>query len=75
MADELRFEDELNSLIDHDPFVPFTILVASGDRYRITGPKQVLVGDSMVVIVPPKSTMSFFRKSQIVGVEVEEPAV
>ena len=75
MAEDLRFDSELNDLLDRDPFVPFTIVVASGDRYKVTGPRQVAMGENVIVIVPPKSTHVFFRKNQIVGVEVEEPAV
>lgn len=74
MAEDLRFENELNDLLDREPFVPFSIVVTSGDHYKVTSPRQVAIGDSVVVIVPPKSTMVFFRKNQIVGVEVEEPA-
>jgi hypothetical protein len=75
MAENLRFDDELNDLLDRDPFVPFSIVVASGDRYKVTGPRQVAMGENVIVICPPKSTVVFFRKNQIVGVEVEEPAV
>jgi hypothetical protein len=75
MAEEIRFENELNGLLDREPFVPFTIVLASGDRYKVTGSRQVAIGENVIVIVPPKSTHVFFRKNQIVGVEVEEPAV
>jgi hypothetical protein len=75
MAEDLRFDSELNDLLDHEPFVPFVIIVASGDRYRVDSPRQIAVGESVVVILPPKSKMAFFRKNQIVGVEVEKPAV
>ena len=74
MAEEIRFDSELNDLLDRDPFVPFTIVLASGDRYRVTGPRQVAMGDTVIVIVPPKSTHVFFRTNQVVGVEVKEPA-
>jgi mannose-6-phosphate isomerase-like protein (cupin superfamily) len=50
-------------------------VLASGDRYKVTGSRQVAIGENVIVIVPPKSTHVFFRKNQIVGVEVEEPAV
>jgi hypothetical protein len=75
MAEEIRFESELNDLLDREPFVPFTIVVASGDRYKITGPRQVAIGENVIIVVPVRSTHAFFRKSQVVGIEVEEPAV
>ena len=72
--EELRLEDELNDLLEREPFVPFTVVVSSGDRYRVTSPRQVALGENIIVIVPLQSTHAFFRKNQIVGVEVEEPA-
>jgi hypothetical protein len=75
MAEEIRFESELNDLLDREPFVPFTIVVASGDCYRVTGPRQVAIGENVIIVVPVKSTHAFFRKNQVVGIEVEEPAV
>jgi hypothetical protein len=74
VAEDLRFDNELNDLLDRDPFVPFTIVLTSADRYKVTAPRQVAMGESVIVIVPPRSTMSFFRKNQIVGVELKEPA-
>jgi hypothetical protein len=74
MSEAINFNDEIDRLLDRDPFVPFKIILTSGDRYEITGPRQVAMGDNVVVVVPSKSTHSFFRKNQIVGVEVAEPA-
>lgn len=74
MAEDLRFENELNDLLDREPFVPFKIVVASGDKYPVTSPRQMAIGESVVVILPPNSTMVFFRKAQIIGVEVEAHA-
>ena len=74
MGDQLNFNDELLSLWKAKPFVPFVIILASGDRYEVNEPIQMAMGDNVVVLVPPGSTHVFFRKNQIVGVEVREPA-
>lgn len=74
MSEAINFNDEIDRLLDRDPFVPFTIILSSGDRYEVTGPRQVAMGENVIVVCPPKSTMSFFRKNQVVGVDVAEPA-
>lgn len=74
MAEDISFEDELKKALEHEPFLPFTIVLTSGDRYDVTDPWAVAIGASTVVVFPPKSTHVVFRKSQIVAVEVHEPA-
>lgn len=74
MSEDISFEDELKKALDRDPFVPFTIVLTSGDRYEVIDPFTVAIGGSTVVVLPPKSTHVFFRKNQIVAVEVHEPA-
>jgi hypothetical protein len=74
MSEAINFDDEINKLLDRDPFVPFTIILTSGDRYEITGPRQIALGERVIVVVPPKSTHSFFRRNQVVGIDVAEPA-
>ena len=38
MADGNRFEIELIDLLEREPFVPFTIVWRSGDRYEVATP-------------------------------------
>jgi hypothetical protein len=74
MSEDLNFNDEIANLLDRDPFVPFTIILSSGDRYDVTHLHQVAIGNNVIVVVPPRSTLAFFRKNQVVGVELHEPA-
>jgi len=74
MSEQLSFEDELKKALDREPFVPFTIILTSGDRYDVLDPWSVAIGASTVVVFPPGSAHDFFRKSQIVAVEVHAQA-
>ncbi len=76
MAEQERFsfEEELEKLRDREPFVPFTITVAGGDRSEITADKRDALGDNLIVVLAAKRGISFFRKNRIVSVDVHEPA-
>ncbi len=71
MAETINFNDEIERILDREPFFPFTIIVSSGDRYEVTDPHQLAMGDSVIVLV--RSTLAFFRKNQVVGVEATGP--
>jgi hypothetical protein len=58
--------------LDQDPFQPFSISVTSGDRYQISDPGSISGGRSTVIYTHPRRGRSFFRKSQIVAVDVSE---
>lgn len=74
MADEeLDFFEELRKYLNRRPFLPFVIVMQSGERYEITENTQVAVGRKAVVVVPPKSTHVFFPPHQISAIEVLEP--
>ena len=73
-SEQFNFEEELEKLLDREPFTPFTITVTSGDRFEITRDKHVAIGGNMIVVFAAKRGMSFFRKNQIVAVDVHEPA-
>jgi hypothetical protein len=72
--EEINFEDELRRCLRADPFVPFNIVVTSGDRYEVTTDEQVALGGNTVVVVLPTTGIRFFRKNQIVAVHVHEPS-
>jgi hypothetical protein len=81
MADEeekpeqINFEDEFRRYARAEPFVPFDIVVTSGDRYEVTNSDQVAFTGNAVVVALPKHGIRFFRKSQIVAVHVHEPSI
>lgn len=72
--DGFRFEGEIEKLLRREPFEPFEVILTSGDRYTVTGPFSLAFRGNSVVLFPPKQAHVFFRKSQIVAVEVPEPA-
>ena len=73
-SENIDFEDELRRYWRQEPFVPFDIVVTSGDRYAIGQPEQLAFGGNVVVVVLPRTGIRFFRKNQIVAVHVHESA-
>jgi hypothetical protein len=73
--EQLHFEDELRRCSRAEPFVPFDIILTSGDRYEITHWEQLAFGENMIVVVQPRTGIRFFRKNQIVAVHVHEPSM
>ena len=69
MAEELSFEGEIVKLLDAEPFVPFAIIVSSGNRYEISDPHRVALGENIVFIIDQVEGLSFLRKNQIVSIE------
>lgn len=69
MAEELKFDEEVQKLIHAEPFEPFHLILASGDRYEVTNPGFFVFGGSTVYLVQQKTGLAIFRKSQLVGVE------
>ena len=73
MSETIDFEKDLEKLLDQDPFVPFDMVLSSGDRYEVSNPRWVAMGGNVVVVLQPGGS-AFFRKSQIIAVNVREPA-
>jgi|HubBroStandDraft_1064217.scaffolds.fasta_scaffold2785046_1 hypothetical protein len=67
MAEDLGFEDELNSRINRDPFEPFEMIISSGDRFAIDGRVQVAVGRGTITLFHPRSGVTIIRKNQLVA--------
>jgi hypothetical protein len=59
-----------------DPFVPFLIVMASGDRYRIENPDALAVAASQLHYYPRSGMGVHLRLNQIIAVETdgEKPA-
>lgn len=73
--ERLNFEDELRRCCRAEPFIPFDIILTSGDRYEITSWEQMAFGENMIVVAQPRTGIRFFRKNQIVAVHVHEPSI
>jgi hypothetical protein len=75
MSEEISFEDELMRLLDITPFQPFSLVLTSGDRYEMTERHDVAIkkNSNTVVVLHPKTGLSFLRKNQIVAVDAPSP--
>jgi len=63
--------ESIIELLDREPFVPFQIVLASGESYPITDPHLVALGKSQLNVYAPKSDRwSILRLSQIASVDV-----
>jgi hypothetical protein len=72
--DEFRFEQEVEKLLRQEPFMPFQVILTSGDRFDVTSPFSLAFRGNAVVVFPPRQAHIFFRKNQLVGVEGKELA-
>lgn len=64
------FESIILELKRKDPFSPFNIVMASGDKYLIEDPEMMVVGATEIIyVVPPSDKVVFIRKNQITGLE------
>ena len=71
-----RCDDRIKQLLRVEPFHPFTIVLTSGDRIPITSPWSLAIGDRTIWTAELIKTGTFWiRKSQIVGVQIGEPAL
>ena len=70
-----EFEERIKLLLMASPFRPFEVVLFGGERRSAVGCCSVAIGPTtMSSLPPPKGGSAFFRKDQIVGVEVPEPA-
>ena len=72
-------ESTLHSIVHlkrQEPFLPFVIVMASGDRYRIEDPDALAVATSQLHYYPRSGNGVHMRLNQIVAVEEdgEKPA-
>lgn len=73
MSKEITVGSEILRLRDRDPFTPFTIVMSSGDRYRIDDPIELAIGrDALVVISTTRIAHITLRFQAVAAVEVIE---
>jgi len=68
--------DTIKHLKRQDPFVPFQIVMVSGDRYRIENPDALAIATSQLHYYPRLGNGVHMRLNQIAAVEEldERPA-
>ncbi len=77
MPERITFRSELDRLLDAEPFVWFEIVMASGNRYRVDDPAEVVVGEEIIHLMPrrPKghNVLRFNEVSSLDIPDSEEP--
>ena len=62
--------DTIRDLINREPFVPFRIVMTSGDRYLIEDPEALAIGgDQLHYFLPRTDKAVHMRMNQIATVE------
>jgi hypothetical protein len=75
MGERIGFRGELIKLLDSDPFLPFRIVMSSGDNYEITDPHSVAVGSDVIIVVPPRGVSCTLRFNHVNALTVENGTV
>jgi len=64
--------DTIRDLKRREPFIPFGIVLTSGDRYVIEDPDALAIGGSQLFYYQPRSPKAIhIRSNQIAAVEEE----
>ncbi len=74
MPEDIGIIEEIERLLDAEPFAPFVLVMVSGDRYEVTGPRQLAIGKSVLGLFPPTQAHHILRLTQISSIDVIEPA-
>lgn len=61
--------ETITHLKRQDPFVPFEVVMASGDRYRIENPDALAIATSQLHYYPRFGNGIHLRLNQVVAVE------
>jgi hypothetical protein len=73
--DPIEFEAELRRYGRAEPFSPFEIILTSGDRVLVNNSDNLAFTGNAIVFADPRQGIRVFRKNQVVGFHVHEPAV
>jgi hypothetical protein len=66
---------EIKELMHREPFVPFRIVLTSGQGYEVANPDLIAIGETIIYVVRPRSDRhDILRQNQITAVEVLEAA-
>lgn len=75
MSEEIGIKDEMLRWLEREPFEAFLIVLASGDRYEVTNPHLVGVGESVIHVMLPRSdSYQVLRFNQVAAINAQEPA-
>ena len=67
--------DSIKEMLDREPFVPFRIVLTSGQGFEITNPHLVALGQTQVTVYYTSSDrFAILRLNQVASLEVLEAA-
>jgi hypothetical protein len=69
MPEDLNTVDTIRDLKNRDPFVPFVVVMSSGDRYLIEDPDALAIGTQQLFYYPRTGIGVHLRANQIAAVE------
>jgi hypothetical protein len=68
-------KEEILEHLNRDPFLPFKIILTSGQGYDVINPNLVAMGENLMHVMYPRSDRyAVLRLNQIASVEILEPA-
>lgn len=72
---DFLMREQIAEHLHREPFVPFRIILTSGQGYDMVNPDLAAIGESIMHVLFPRSDRSaILRLNQIVSIEVLEPA-
>lgn len=67
--------ETIRELLRREPFQAFRIVLTSGDRYEVSDPHLVAIGETQIFYCYPRSDrFSFIRLNQIAAVDLTQAA-
>jgi hypothetical protein len=67
--------EQIRELLHSEPFIPFRIVLTSGEGFEIRNPDLVAVGQAVMHVLEPRSDrFSILRLNQLASVSVLESA-
>jgi hypothetical protein len=62
---------QIQELLDSDSFIPFQVVMTSGDKYVVTNPHMLLLGKTQFFYCFPRSDrLAWLRYNQVAAVEL-----
>ena len=75
MAEGREIVEELRRVLDVRPFQSFAIVMDNGERYEVTGPFQVAIGQNTVVVLRPGKVSDHLPIRRTSELEIPETAI
>ena len=69
MPEDLNTIDTIRDLKNREPFVPFAVVMSSGDGYLIEDPDALAIGTQQLFYYPRTGIGVHMRENQIAAVE------